>query len=94
MVVKQMFFLSLTVHCLTHPSCIYFAQIAKMVSMLKKVYEHKNRSEHRKMRERAAEHEKKMSKINNARQQKQKEVKKQAYRILGKMNKRKNQTGE
>lgn len=57
--------------------------------MLKKVYEHKNRSEHRKMRERAAEHEKKMDKINNARQLKQKEAKKQVFRMLGKMNKKK-----
>lgn len=64
-----------------------------MVQMLKKVYEHKNRTEHRQMRERAAEHEKKMDKLNAVRQQKQKEAKKQVFRVLGKMNKRKGQQG-
>ena len=65
-----------------------------MVSMLRNVYEHKNRSEHRRMRERAATHEKKMDKINGERQVRQKEAKKNVFRMLGKMNKRKSQRGD
>ena len=58
--------------------------------MLKTLHEHKNRTEHAKMRDRAAQHEKVMGKINEKRQDKRKEVKKQIYRALGKMERRKN----
>ena len=65
-------------------------QVAKVLKMLKTLQEHKNRTEHSKMRDRAAKHEKLMEKVNAKRSDKRKEVKKQAYRALGKLERRKN----
>ncbi|XP_053392079.1 ribosome biogenesis protein BMS1 homolog [Mercenaria mercenaria] len=65
------------------------AKIAKMMSMLKSVHEHKKRSEHVKMRERVAQHQKQMQKIDREKQKKHREVKKQVFRMLGKMENRK-----
>jgi len=61
-----------------------------MVSMLRKLHEHKNRSEHHRMRERAAQHQKVREKTDIVRMARHKELKKNVFRMLGKMDKRKN----
>ncbi|WAQ97349.1 BMS1-like protein [Mya arenaria] len=66
------------------------AKVDKMVSMLRKLHEHKNRTQHQNMRERASKHQKIREKSDGARMQRQKEVKKNVFRMLGKMEKRKN----
>ena len=57
--------------------------------MLRTLQEHKGRSEHRMMRDRAAKHEKVMKQINAKRADKRKEIKKAAYRAMGKLERRK-----
>lgn len=66
------------------------SKICKMLQMLKTVNEHKNRQEHAKMRERAAKHQVQMGKINKEKQNKQRELKKNVFRMLGKIEARKN----
>jgi hypothetical protein len=65
-------------------------QVAQLMKMLKALHENKMKERHKVMRARAQKHEKMMGKIDSKRQQKQKEVKKQIYRHLGKVEKRKN----
>ncbi|XP_063445799.1 ribosome biogenesis protein BMS1 homolog [Mytilus trossulus] len=65
------------------------AKVAKVMKMLKTLHEHKRKTERFKMRDRAAEHEKKMAKIDVRRVQKHKETKKNIYRALGQLEKKK-----
>lgn len=60
------------------------------MNMLKTLHDHKRKTERSAMRSRAAEHEKKMSKINVMKEKKNKETKKEIYRVLGQIEKRKN----
>ncbi|XP_052262735.1 ribosome biogenesis protein BMS1 homolog isoform X1 [Dreissena polymorpha] len=64
------------------------AKISKMVRKLKSIHEHKCRMEHRQMRDRVADHQKQRAKVDAVRTKKQKELKKNVFRMLGKMNKR------
>ena len=66
----------------------FISQIVKVMKMLKTLHEHKRKTERFKMRERAAEHEKKMKKIDVRREKKHKEVKKNIYRALGQLEKK------
>ena len=59
--------------------------------MLKSVHEHKKRTERVQMRERVTKHQKQMQKIDKVKQKKHREVKKEVFRVLGKMENRKNQ---
>ncbi|CAC5392616.1 BMS1 [Mytilus coruscus] len=65
------------------------AKVAKVMKMLKTLHEHKRKTERFKMRDRAAEHEKKMKKIDVRREKKHKETKKNIYRALGQLEKKK-----
>ncbi|CAG2207768.1 BMS1 [Mytilus edulis] len=65
------------------------AKVAKVMKMLKTLHEHKRKTERFKMRDRAAEHEKKMAKIDVRRVKKHKETKKNIYRALGQLEKKK-----
>lgn len=58
-----------------------------MMSMLKSVYEHKNRTGRMKMKERVTEHKKEMQKLDNDKRMKLREAKKQVFKMLGKMGK-------
>ena len=56
--------------------------------MMKTLHEHKMKQRRFVMRTRAAEHEKKMGKVNEKREAKQREMKKQVYRTLGQLNRK------
>ena len=60
------------------------------MKMLKTLHEHKMKQRRVEMRQRAASHQKEQAKIEAARQAKQKEVKKQIYRVMGKKEARTN----
>ena len=60
--------------------------------MLKTLQEHKARTEHSAMRDRAGKHQKVMEKVNAKRDTRRKEVKKQVFRVLGKREKRNKKT--
>lgn len=64
--------------------------MAKMMQMLKTLHEHKAKKTRVAMRERAAKHQKEAEKIEKNKSQKQKEVKKEIYRVLGQLEKKKN----
>ena len=59
-----------------------------MVSKLKLLYAHKRKQQREEMRARAATHQKEQERIDKHRQAKHNELKKQAYRRLGKQEKR------
>ena len=61
-----------------------------MMKMLKTLHEQKMKSRRVQMRQRAQEHQKKISFLDNKRAQKEKEVKKEVFRVLGKIEKKKN----
>lgn len=59
------------------------------MKMMKEVHAHKMKQRHQTMRQRAASHQKQLEKMNVKRDLKQKELKKQIYRNLGKAEQRK-----
>ena len=61
------------------------------MKMVKNVYQHKMRSDKMRMRERVTKYQKEVDRIGAIKNRKQKEVKKDIYRALGKLEKRKNQ---
>ncbi|KAK3583604.1 hypothetical protein CHS0354_039426 [Potamilus streckersoni] len=65
------------------------AKVAKLMHMVKTMHEHKRKMEKMQMIERATKHQKEMEKINARKSEKQKEVKKQIFRVLGQMEKKK-----
>ena len=65
-------------------------QIADLMKMMKALHADKLKRDRVQMRLRAAQYEKEQSKIAAKRELKQKEIKKQIYRTIGKAEKRKN----
>ncbi|KAL3876947.1 hypothetical protein ACJMK2_034726 [Sinanodonta woodiana] len=65
------------------------AKVAKLLHMVKTIHEHKRKMEKMQMIERSTKHHKEMDKINARRSEKQKEAKKQIFRVLGQMEKKK-----
>ncbi|XP_013412523.1 ribosome biogenesis protein BMS1 homolog isoform X2 [Lingula anatina] len=64
-------------------------KVAELMKMLKTLHEHKMKQRRSQMRERAQQHEKDKRKIEMKRTEKQKVVKKQIYRVLGQIEKKK-----
>lgn len=58
------------------------------MKMMKTLHEHKQKQRRFTMRERAAEHEKKMGRVEEKRQAKQRVIKKQVYRTLGQLDRK------
>lgn len=67
-------------------------QVAKLMKSLKTMYDHKQKLKRVQMRDRASQHQKEMSKIEARKAKKQKEVKKQIFRVLGQIEKKKNKS--
>ncbi|XP_048248671.1 ribosome biogenesis protein BMS1 homolog isoform X1 [Haliotis rufescens] len=65
------------------------AKVAKVMKMMKTLYEHKRRSTHVQMRRRAEKHQQNQAKIDALKDQKHRQVKKDIYRILGRLDGRK-----
>ncbi|XP_046584794.1 ribosome biogenesis protein BMS1 homolog [Haliotis rubra] len=66
-------------------------KVAKVMKMMKTLYEHKRRSAHVQMRRRAEKHQQNQAKIDALKDQKHRQVKKDIYRILGRMDGKKKQ---
>ncbi|XP_041362770.1 ribosome biogenesis protein BMS1 homolog [Gigantopelta aegis] len=65
-------------------------KIAKLMHMMKALYDHKRRTAHVDMRHRVEKHHKAKEKIEESRLAKQKQTKKDLFRVLGKMEHKKN----
>lgn len=61
------------------------------MKMVKNVYQHKMKSDRMRMRERVSKHQKEMDRIGVIKARKQKQVKKDIYRALGKLEKKRDQ---
>lgn len=59
-----------------------------MMKMVKNLYHHKLKSDKMRMRERVSKHQKEMDRIGVLKSRKQKQVKKDIYRALGKLQKK------
>jgi hypothetical protein len=68
---------------------IFCVQKLKFMKMLKVIHEHNMRNKHAVMRKRAHEHQKKQAREAAKGERKQKDVKKDLYRMIGKMEKAK-----
>nr|XP_022318488.1 ribosome biogenesis protein BMS1 homolog [Crassostrea virginica] len=64
------------------------AKVNKMMKMVKNLYHHKLKSDKMRMRERVSKHQKEMDRIGVLKSRKQKQVKKDIYRALGKLQKK------
>ncbi|XP_060080432.1 ribosome biogenesis protein BMS1 homolog [Ylistrum balloti] len=65
-------------------------KVAKLMNMMKTLDDHKKKMERASMRERVTNHKKKQGTIDKKKQQKQKETKRQIYKALGQLEKKKN----
>ena len=63
-------------------------QVAQLLKMLKVVHEEKMKSRRREMRDRARQHQAQQAKVSAARMQKQREIKKRIYRVMGQKEKK------
>lgn len=64
------------------------AKVNKMMKMVQNLYRHKLKSDKMRMRERVSKHQKEMDRIGVIKARKQKQVKKDIYRALGKLQKK------
>lgn len=64
------------------------AKVNKMMKMVQNLYRHKLKSDKMRMRERVSKHQKEMDRIGVIKSRKQKQVKKDIYRALGKLQKK------
>ncbi|XP_033758019.1 ribosome biogenesis protein BMS1 homolog [Pecten maximus] len=70
------------------------AKVAKLMNMMKTLHDHKKKMERASMRERVTNHKKKQGMIDMKKQQKQKETKREIYKALGQIEKKKNKFKE
>lgn len=66
------------------------AKVAKLMNMMKTLHDHKKKMDRSAMRERVTNHKKKQGMIDTKKQQKQRETKREIYKALGQIEKKKN----